>query len=161
MDAFIDIFTYGIILDPKAIINLYEIRKTLESAIMPDVVRVATPEVVDRCERILGEWEALVRAGKTVYEHDRLFHETMYAPVGNTILSELCNIFWYAFKNAEIQGFSESGKLGDEYDALKILADHRRILDAVRRKDGGEAASLMMDHFKGIQKRLDITLKPN
>ena len=159
MDAFIDIFTYGILLDPTAIINLYEIRRMLESSVMPEVVEKATQEVVDKCEAILLEWEGLVREGKAVYEHDRLFHETLYSPLGNKMLTELCNIFWYAFRNAEIKGFSEKARRGDEYDAMLILAGHRRILDAVKRKDVAAATTLMSEHFKGIEKRLELSRK--
>ncbi len=159
LDAFLEIFTYGLLLDSRAIVELYEIRRMLETATMPKVVEKVNDDIVRRCEDILIEWEQLIRDNKAVHDKDRLFHETLYAPVGNKMLLELCNIFWFAFRNAEIEGYFEKASLGKDYDELQILEDHRRILDAVRRRDSSVATRLMGDHFKGIEKRLDITAR--
>jgi len=157
LDAFLEIFEYSVLLDPSAIIDLYEIRKTLEVAIVPKIIEKIDDSIIARCENILNDWKESISTNNPIYELDRLFHDTLYKPVGNKIFSELSKIFWYAFRNAEIDSNNKLSSLGKQYDQIEILNDHIKLLDAIKKKDVKEATLQMSAHFKGIKERLAVT----
>ncbi len=152
MDAIVDILTYGFLLDNATILDLYDIRKLLECSMMSRVIEKVDNVAVSKCELILAEWEYLVQDEKPVHDIDRKFHDTLYEPVGNNLLISLCNIFWVSFKSAETKGYIKHFTPSCKEEALKILEDHRQILEAIKTKDLTLATQRMGDHFKQIEK---------
>ena len=68
LDAVLDIFSYGFILDNSMLFDLYEIRRMIECSLMPHVIENINDVVISQCEMILAEWAFLVQKGEAVYE---------------------------------------------------------------------------------------------
>lgn len=152
MDAIVDILTYGFLLDNATILDLYDIRKLLECSMMSQVIEKVDSVSISKCELILAEWEYLVQDGKPVHDIDMKFHDTLYEPVGNKLLINLCDIFWVSFKSAETKGYIKPLAPTCKEEALKVLEDHRLILEAIKNKDVNLATQRMGNHFKEIEK---------
>lgn len=152
LDAIGDIFDYSFVLDPSIVLDLYDLRRQLESSLMPRIVELVQETHLKRCEEILAEWERLADAESPTYEVDGQFHETLYSVVGNRMLTTLCHIFWTTFRDLEVNELLRRGQPMTVEGTRKTIDDHRRILAAVRSHDGMLASRLMYDHFAKIER---------
>jgi len=150
LDAIVDIFTYGFALDRTLIFDLYSIRKQLESSLMDKVIENINEVTISKCELILAEWDYSVQKGTPVHDIDRKFHDTLYKPVGNDLLIALCDMFWSAFKQAEQNGVIIRYTPSEKEEALKVLSEHREILQAIKEKDAEKARLRMVSHFRKL-----------
>ena len=153
LDAIGDIFDYGFVLDPSIVIDLYDLRRQLETSLMARVVDKIDDEQLERCESILSEWTRLAEKNEPTYEIDGLFHETLYSVVDNRMLTSLCHIFWNSYRDLEMNQLLKRESPKSMERALKTIEDHHRILDAVRNRDENLAAQLMFKHFSGIERK--------
>lgn len=151
LDAIVDIFSYGFVLDKSLIYDLYDIRKQLECSLLPKVVENINEITIRECDLILAEWEYAAHKGSPVHDIDRKFHDTLYKPIGNDLLIGLCSIFWTAFKQAEIKGLIIRYTPFDMQESLSVLADHRAVLEAIKQKDVSLATNLMQKHFRKLE----------
>lgn len=151
LDAIVDIFSYGFVLDKSLIYDLYDIRIQLESSLLPKVIENITDMTIRECELILAEWEYYVHKGNPVHDIDRKFHDTLYKPIGNDLLIGLCSIFWTAFKQAEQKGLIVRYTQFDIHESLSVLEDHRAVLEAIKKKDVSSAMELMRKHFRKLE----------
>ena len=151
LDAVLDIFSYGFILDNSMLFDLYEIRRMIECSLMPHVIENINDVVISQCEMILAEWAFLVQKGEAVHEMDRKFHDALYAPAGNKLLIGLCDIFWTSFKQAEDNGLIIRYFPDNKDDALSVLEQHRQILNAIKERDVKKSSSLMYQHFRSLE----------
>lgn len=154
LDAIGDIFDYGFVLDPNIVLDLYDLRRQLESSLMPRVIRGMDDKRLSQCEKILEEWREQVEKGKPVHSLDCRFHETLYAAVGNRMMTSLCRIFWNTFYDLERRQLLLSETPPDNLEsARKTLEAHRGILAAVRQGDSVLASQRMYDHFAKLNAR--------
>lgn len=153
LDAIGDIFDYGFVLDPSIVLDLYDLRRQLESSLMPRIVDCIEEAQLRRCEDILAEWTRLANAEEATYEVDGLFHETLYSVVDNRMLTSLCHIFWNTFRDLETSALLMRETPLSVESTLKIIENHRRILNAIRARDAHLASKLMFEHFGKIERR--------
>ncbi len=152
LDAIGDIFDYGFVLDPSIVLDLYDLRRQLETSLMPRIIERIGEKELKQCEAILEEWERLLEENQPVYEVDGRFHETLYSVIDNRMLISLCRIFWNTYQDLEaneriIRQTPRSAEYG-----RKTIEDHRRILEAVRAKNTPLATQLIYDHFGEIER---------
>lgn len=150
MDAIGDIFDYGFMLDPSIVIDLYDLRRQLETSLMPRVVEKINEAQISICENILVEWSRLAEANEPTYEIDGLFHETLYSVVDNRMLTSLCHIFWNSYRDLEIRQLLKRENPRNIESARKTINDHQNILYAIRKRDEALASKLMFEHFAKI-----------
>lgn len=153
LDAIGDIFDYGFVLDPSIVIDLYDLRRQLETSLMSRVVAKIDDAQIKCCDDILHEWKQLAEKNEPIYKIDGQFHETLYSVVDNRMLTSLCNIFWDTYRDLEMNQLLEREFPTNADDALITLEQHQRILDAVRSHDGTLATKLMYEHFRKIERR--------
>ena len=151
LDAVGDIFDYSFVLNPSLVLDLYDLRRQLESSLMPRIVEEVQEPHLQRCEEILSEWENLCVSGSPTYEADCLFHETLYSVVGNRMLTTLCHIFWTTFRALEENELLRRNQPVTQETTRKTIDDHRRILAAVRSRDAALTSRLMYEHFAKIE----------
>lgn len=151
LDAIVDIFSYGFVLDKSLIYDLYDIRKHLECSLIPKVVENISDITISKCEMILAEWDYFAHKGSPVHDFDRKFHDALYQSIGNDLLIGLCNIFWTAFKQAEQKGLLVRYTPFSMQESLSVLADHRAVLEAIKQKDVPLAIKLMESHFRELE----------
>lgn len=151
LDAIADIFNYGFALEPSIVVELYDLRRLMETALMPRVVAAITESQLQECETILKDWEILVDANEPAYEADGRFHDALYSVVSNRMLTSLCHIFWKSYRDLEDARKINREKPYSLEKAHRIIEDHRMILEAVRSRNSDLASKRMYEHFSGIQ----------
>lgn len=151
LDAVSDMIDYSFLLDPHMIVELYDLRRQLETSLMPRVIERMDMAHIERCQNILNEWGQLVEKNRETYDVDHRFHETLYSVVDNRILMTLCHIFWSTYQKLERNEkiFRETPQ--NLQTARETLEDHKNILVAVQDKDSKRASELMFKHFRKFQ----------
>lgn len=132
----------------QTIRELLEIRLVLERDLIARVAAVRTEEQIAQLESLVARMEARGAAGEEFPEDDRVFHEVLYRPLGNTLVVTLLQAFWQVL--ARVRADLNLAPA----DPAVTAADHRRIVDAIVAGNGAAASEAMTIHFNGIQSRI-------
>ncbi len=124
-----------------ALRDLVEVRELLEVGLVARVAGSTTPAR-------LSALDALVTAMQTDLEADRAFHALLYESCGNELVLQLIDLFWYVYHDVE----ELLGAPSERTD--QIVANHRRIVDALRRNDPDAAQLAMRNHFRDVKARI-------
>jgi DNA-binding FadR family transcriptional regulator len=132
----------------NALANLIEIREILEIGLVqrlidlgPDVDLSPVADVIARMEA-----EALVDAVSP--ETDRLFHDLLYRPLDNAVVSQLLGAFWDVYHQLR----DHLGAPDETPD--DVVRRHRDIYTAVLAGDKAQAMTAVYAHFAGVRNRL-------
>lgn len=146
LDAALEMLSYSLDFGVSTVYELYQIRKWLESAVIDEVCRLADDDSIARLDKVMNEWEASIADGSWP-KYDRIFHRTLSKIVDNQILLLILDAFWAVFDNAT------DATLKSQPDPQQTLAEHRRILDAVRRHDRAEARAALDASYAAFEER--------
>jgi len=133
------------------LIELYEIRESLEGMACRLAAERMTPEEIDDLRRVLDthERDAAFQAGVGYYqqEGDFDFHYRIIQGSGNKTLTQmLCGDLYQLVRMYRIQFSATPNR------PRQAFAEHHRILDAIADRDG-ELAELLMRRHIGASKR--------
>ncbi|WP_020385961.1 FadR/GntR family transcriptional regulator [Kribbella catacumbae] len=126
----------------RAIHDLVEVRELLETGLIGEVAKARTSE------GRLSALDALVTAMAHDPGADRAFHALLYENCGNELVLQLIGLFWDTYHDVE----HILGEPADRTD--DIIANHRRIVSAVRDRDAEAARDAMRLHFSDIRTRI-------
>lgn len=126
--------------------DLVEVREVLEVGL---IARVAE----DAGAAKLSALDALVNAVRHDLQADRAFHALLYESLGNELVLQLIDLFWQVYH--EVERSLEPQERDEE-----IVASHRRIVEALRRKDPAAAQEAMRRHFRDVRARVADAAKP-
>jgi DNA-binding FadR family transcriptional regulator len=127
--------------DVRALHDLVEVREVLETGLIGDVATSAS-------EARIAALDALVTAMARDSGADRAFHALLYEARGNELVLQLIGLFWDVYHQVE-------PVLGPPEDrAADIVANHRRIVDALRARDPDAAREAMRLHFRDVKARI-------
>jgi DNA-binding FadR family transcriptional regulator len=126
----------------RAIHDLVEIRELLETGLIGDVAKARTTEAK------LSALDALVTAMAHDPGADRAFHALLYERCGNELVLQLIGLFWDTYHDVE----HILGEPADRTD--DIIANHRRIVAALRARDPEAARDAMRLHFRDVRLRI-------
>lgn len=129
-------------------IELFEMRRLLESQLAYLAAERATGEDVNKLEQILSRQEEQIAKGNTGKEADDAFHYKIAEATKNRILLQVINA------TMEIISESRESYLLVEGRAEKSLIHHRKILNAIKAKDPKLAAQAMTEHIAYVEKKL-------
>jgi DNA-binding GntR family transcriptional regulator len=129
--------------------QLFELRRVLEGQAAALAAERATDLDLNALEAALARVGQAEAGGPQAYiEIDRAFHQALARAARNRFLqSTLRRLYdlnlrlWYLALD----------KIGPMRDAIE---QHRRILDAIRRRDSQQAEALMQAHITGFQSRV-------
>lgn len=126
----------------RALHDLVEVRELLEIGLIGRVAEGAVgPARLDALD-------ALVTAMEHDREADRAFHALLYESCGNELVLQLIGLFWDVYHDVE-------PALGPPEDrTAEIVANHRRIVAALRDRDGAAAQEAMRQHFRDVKARI-------
>jgi DNA-binding FadR family transcriptional regulator len=125
----------------RALRDLIEVREILETALIAQVTHTTSPTRLDALR-------ALVTAMQTDKEADRAFHTLLYESCGNDLVLQLINLFWQVYHQIEpLLGTPQE-------DIALIVANHRRIVDALAAHDAVAAQEAMARHFRDVKERI-------
>lgn len=127
-------------LDYPEVMELYEMRTVLEGTAARLAARAASELELDELEALNAE---LSRAsGRAAYVLNRQFHMTLLDAAKNRYLIKSVQSLQ---KTLLIIGQST---LMDATRAADAVAEHARVLQALRARDGAQAEALMRDHIE-------------
>ncbi|WP_460400050.1 FadR/GntR family transcriptional regulator [Actinophytocola sediminis] len=142
----LDHLPYGLMQDQRALRELAALRKTLETALIPDAMRAMTPESVTALRTTLAAMRELAERGESFTEQDRQFHQLLFRDLGNTMLLRLFDQFWLAFHAAAPPARGRT--------PMDAYQGHAAILDAILTGDPDQARAAIQDHYIGIESKL-------
>lgn len=130
--------------------EICEIRAVNEILAARWAIEKMTPEVLQALEENLKKSEAEVKKGdlKSFAESDAEFHEIVARGSGSERLLELCQLLRrhmlrYRMTTLYVQEVT-----------IKVIKDHRRIFDCIRKKDKTGVSSAIRDHLEMAKRNI-------
>lgn len=134
--------------DLREVRNLLQLREAFEVGLASEVVQRHATTGTEALRTITTEMRRRADAGEYFPEEDLAFHETLYAPLGNSLVTELQEVFWTTFH------LVDPVLPGPQFTPHEAWGWHQRILEAIERGDVDLYRVRMRDHFDGIRVRL-------
>jgi GntR family transcriptional repressor for pyruvate dehydrogenase complex len=145
VEALIEPLALMLLTQREAIGELFEARLVLEPAIAGLAARRATPEEIQEMARILDEQAREITAGRTGLAQDGEFHAAIAAAAHNRAITRLV----HGIMDLLTQSREESLNTTDR--PTRSHEDHRRVLEAIRKRDDAGAEQAMRDHLVAVE----------
>ena len=143
--------------DPSDFRALFETRAILETHSVELAAERATEDDIADVVAAHEEFRATVEDGSRALEEDHLFHLKVAAAAKNSVLSSLIGLL-----TPDIIAMNRDRSEESESVRLRTVEEHRRIVDALRRRDGDAAREAMKEHMREARRRRfgdDLDLK--
>lgn len=131
--------------------ELLDVRKMIEPSLAARAAVHASPEELAQLDEIFNRQQDKVRRGKLAIEEDSEFHYTIATAARNRVVLRVLDVLMDLLRESRERSLQVEGRL------LKSLEGHRRILEAIRRRDSVAAEAAMRQHLHEIE---DVVLKP-
>jgi GntR family transcriptional repressor for pyruvate dehydrogenase complex len=128
--------------------QLFEARRTLETALMPLVVQHATEEDFLKMEKSVEEMVRSVENGGLGTEGDIAFHHALLHAAGNSLLMQFGALIQEFLKEPRTRLFLDPGELPTS------MRDHLAIIEALRARDVQRAQQEMERHLSVYNDRV-------
>jgi GntR family transcriptional repressor for pyruvate dehydrogenase complex len=146
VDALVEPLALVILPHREAVGELFEARRLLEPAIAALAARRATPDEIGEMERILDEQAREVAHGRTGVAQDSAFHAALANSAHNRAISRIVNALMDLLTQSREESLQTPGR------PQRSHQDHRRILDAIRRRDEVAAHRAVIDHLIAVER---------
>lgn len=135
-------------LNQKEYMDVLEARNLIEyPAVLFATERISNIEL-ENIKNILERSKKNIENNKNIYEEDKLFHEAVAQASKNFVLVKL-------IKSIEILLSSKrSVFLGDKERAVKSYNQHKKIFDALSKRQKELAGKYMLNHLKDVEKNI-------
>lgn len=130
-------------MDLPECLEIYMIRERLEPLALAQSIPNMTEDHIDLLDRLVEDM-ATSTDTETFLKLDRIFHLASYQNAGMKQLLNMIERFWNSTQHYR-RAFTNV--LGCERNWI-IHAEHRLIIDAIRRRDAEGAAHLLMEHIR-------------
>ncbi|MFI6175865.1 FadR/GntR family transcriptional regulator [Nonomuraea sp. NPDC051191] len=128
--------------------HLIEIREILESGLVQRLIDLGPEADLAPVADVMARMDHESQVGEVSPETDRLFHDLLYRPLGNPLVSQLLGAFWDVYHQLRDHLGAPDEPPGD------VARRHRDIYAAVLAGDRAAAASAVYAHFDGVRNRL-------
>jgi len=129
----------------EAIGELFEARRVLEPAIAALAASRATPDEVQEMERILESQAREVAAGRTGLAEDAAFHTAIGAAARNHAITRIVHAIMDLLTQSREESLNTPGR------PTRSHQDHRRILQAIAKRNPSAARQAMLDHLVAVE----------
>jgi GntR family transcriptional regulator, transcriptional repressor for pyruvate dehydrogenase complex len=129
----------------EAIGELFEARRVLEPAIAALAASRATPDEVQEMERILESQAREVTAGRTGLAEDAAFHTAIGAAAHNHAITRIVHAIMDLLTQSREESLNTPGR------PTRSHQDHRRILQAIAKRNPTAARQAMLDHLVAVE----------
>jgi len=129
----------------EAIGELFEARRVLEPAIAALAAGRATPEEIHEMERILEDQAKEIAAGKTGLAQDAAFHTAIGTAAHNRAITRIAHAIMDLLTQSREESLNTPGR------PTRSHQDHRRILQAIARRNATVARQAMLDHLVAVE----------
>jgi GntR family transcriptional regulator, transcriptional repressor for pyruvate dehydrogenase complex len=130
----------------ELISELLDVRKMLEPALAARAALNATDEDVEEMEDILRRQREKAVKGETWTDEDSEFHDAVARAAHNTVVLKVLDVLMDLLRETRARALQVEGR------AQRSLAGHRRVLDAIRRRDPEAAERAVKQHIQEIEK---------
>ncbi len=138
---------FGMRVSPETLVELYQIRKWLEIAVIGDAVKRISDDELMQLEILMLQWERAMKAGEEYIQFDEEFHRIILGTLKNETLMKLFSSFWLAFNN------HENGELYSS-DRDWVINAHNSVVEAIKNRDPEQARQALQKQFLGFQERI-------
>ena len=145
VDTLIEPLALVILPHREAVGELFEARRLLEPAIAALAARRATREEMVEMERILEDQSKEVLQGRTGVAQDTALHAAIAHSAHNRAITRIVGTLMDLLAQSREESLHTPGR------PTRSHADHRRILDAIRRRDEMAAHRAMLDHLIAVE----------
>ena len=133
---------------PDELVQLVEVRLTLETGMVRQMVHGATPERLAALDEILSQWDEVSQHGTYPDELDKQFHVILAECAENGILARLSDVFWQVSSLA-----IADRRLVLPRDPRQTYLRHVPIYEALRTVNEASLAAALADHYGGVLDR--------
>jgi GntR family transcriptional repressor for pyruvate dehydrogenase complex len=133
-----------------SLLDLSEARKMFEPYLASVAAGRATAEDVEELRRTAEEEDMRLRAGETqaAFRADRAFHHAVAVATGNQTLVTL-----HSYLSDLVAGGRREA-LENDVRRAQSAVDHRRVYQAIARRDGSAARAAMLRHLENVERIL-------
>jgi len=131
--------------------DLLDVRKMIEPALAARAAVHASGDELARLEQIFLRQHDKVQQGELAIDEDSEFHYAIATAARNRVILRVLDVLMDLLRESRERSLQVAGRL------QRSLAGHRRILDAIRRRDADAAEVAMRQHLQEIE---DVLLRP-
>jgi GntR family transcriptional repressor for pyruvate dehydrogenase complex len=146
VDELIEPLALVILPHRESVGELFEARRLLEPAIAALAARRATREELAEMERILDEQAKEVAQGRTGVAQDTALHSAIANSAHNRAITRIVSALMDLLTQSREESLHTPGR------PTRSHADHRRVLEAIRRRDEVAAHRAMLDHLIAVER---------
>jgi GntR family transcriptional regulator, transcriptional repressor for pyruvate dehydrogenase complex len=151
-----DFFRSAVRRDPRALLDLLEVRRALEVHIAVLAAKRATKGDLADMEMSIAAMRAGGDRPDAFHAADVRFHENLAAASGNRLLVFLIEAFGEPLRESRLRSFAGHLARGGEVD--DVIQQHQAILDAVTARNPKAAAQAMREHLQQTEQDLRTLL---
>ena len=129
----------------KLVAELLDVRRMLEPPLAARAAVHATDEEIAHLEEILRRQREKTDRGESTVEEDSQFHYAVALAAGNSVVQRLLDLLMDLLRETRARSLQVAGRLE------RSLEGHRRVLDAIERRDPEEAERAVRQHLDEIE----------
>jgi DNA-binding FadR family transcriptional regulator len=152
-----DFFKIAVRRDPRALLDLLDVRRALEVHIAMLAARRATKGDIADMEMSINVMRAAGDESEAFHAADVRFHENLAAASGNRMLVFLIEAFADPLRESRLRSFAGHRARGGGIE--DVIQQHQAILDAVKARSPKAAADAMRDHLRQTERDLRAVLQ--
>jgi GntR family transcriptional repressor for pyruvate dehydrogenase complex len=152
-----DFFRTAVRRDPRALLDLIEVRRALEVHIAVLAARRATNGDIADMEMSINAMRAAGDESEGFHAGDVRFHENLAAASGNRLLVFLIEALAEPLRESRLRSFAGHRARGGGID--DVIQQHQTILDAVKARSPKAAAQAMREHLEQTERDLRTQLQ--
>lgn len=146
IDALVLEVQNGILPSAKDIEDATEVRLLLEVASARFAATRRSSDDLEEIRRILANSEERIRQGQPINDEDELFHKSVAASTGNSMLLRMLNWFYELSRQRRVRYFAELKRSKASH------RQHLKIFDALERGDPDDSAQAMESHLSSTSR---------
>lgn len=147
-----DFFRSAVRRDPRALLDLLEVRRALEVHIASLAARRASQRHIADLELSINAMRAAEQEFEAFHSADVRFHENLAVASGNDLLVFLIEALAEPLRASRQRSFAGHQARGGGID--DVIQQHQTILDAVEARNPKRAAQAMRDHLQQTEQDL-------
>lgn len=138
--------SYVALIDSKMVEESRFLRQVLDSAVIEVACDVADDEILNKMEENVHLQEFYLEkcAAERIYELDNEFHKLIYTAAKKDIIYEMRSTMMLHFDRVRTLSV-------ETVKDMKIVSDHRGMLEAIKAKDKAKAVELVNKHLSRYQ----------
>ncbi|WOX07045.1 GntR family transcriptional regulator [Microbulbifer pacificus] len=137
-------------LDFDECVEIYKIRERIEPLALSESAKKMTDEDINHLQDLVEQME-VAQDTETFLKLDREFHLASYRASNMDLLNEMVHRFWNTTQQYR-RAFTEI--IGNE-GAWVIHAEHRLMIEALRRRDSEGASQMLHEHIRRTRIKLE------